>query len=151
MIHANDFSMSNSNLQKSSLHETYIKIDQEQIELFAARLIRHQILIQHVESDHPVLLSENKLIQQSEDAIFQKVDNIDLCTQNKCLLITSTLIRIRNAIRLQTNLHDLEDEDMIETVIFGAAQEAYVRISKFIPRKACASESRKIVNSTSVI
>ena len=112
------------------LTESYAKISTEDVELFAERLIRQQLLIQHVGSEHPVLITENRLVQEAEDKLRQAVESLPISALSRRLVEMSVLIRVRNAVRLMIDFHEIS-EDMVESTVFGAAKEAYTRISKF--------------------
>ena len=122
--------MADLTVQESPLQESYARISHEDIELFAERLIRQQLLRQHVESLHPVLLKEDQLVQEAEDKIRHIIESLTISEQSKRLMEMSALIRVRNSIRLMIQFHEV-DEDLAESVVFGAAKEAYTRISQF--------------------
>ncbi len=117
-------------VQESPLQESHARIPNEDIELFAERLIRQQLLLQYVETNHPVLLKENELVQEAEDKIRDIVHSLSISAQSKRLVEMSVLIRVRNSVRLMIGFHEV-DEDVAELAVFGAAKEAYNRISQF--------------------
>src|SRR5580693_2947756 len=100
-----------------TFQDSYDMIPQEEIELFAERLIRQQLLMQYVKHNHPVLLTENRMVQESNDKIRLIIESLDIIQSSKRLVEMSTLIRVRNSIRLIIRFHEL-DEDTEELILF---------------------------------
>jgi hypothetical protein len=101
-------------------------IDTFEVELFAERLIRKHILMQHVEPDHPVLITESRLVGESTISV---LDYIEVLSQrgSRIDVRRSVLQKAIGAIRTLIRLHDVED-DFGEEVILQAEAEASVII-----------------------
>ena len=121
--------MTISNVKSSSIHDSYSRIDQYKIELFAERLIRKHLLLQYVATKHPVLVTEEHLVQESDDSIRHDIQALDTNGQNIQLVEMVVLIRTRNAIRVIIRFHDIE-ADTEESALLGAVREAFTRIAK---------------------
>jgi hypothetical protein len=114
--------------------KAYSGIDQLHIELLAERLIRKQLLLQHVATNHPVLVTEERLVQEADALLREEIQTLHMSGESVQLVEMTTIVRVRNAIRLMIGFHDV-DEDTAESVVYGAGKEAYVLIAKSKPAK----------------
>lgn len=111
-------------------------INELEIEIFAERLIRKGILVQHVDPGHPTLQTEERLIKDSTLCIFDNIN--DLSRKNRNLDVLETFLeKINNTIFNLLDQHDLED-GFIETVMNSATMEAekiiFSREKKYHPK-----------------
>jgi hypothetical protein len=106
-----------------------IIIDTLEVELLAERLIRKHILVQHVESDHPVLKNEERLVGDSTLCVIDHVNDLTRDLDRKGLPVKYVrpfvLNRLKGAIRVLIRLHDLENS-FAEEVVLGAEAEAAI-------------------------
>jgi hypothetical protein len=126
--------MANLTVQDTPVHDSYSMIDQEKIESFAERLIRKQLLLQFVKPGHPVLTTEERLVQEADNSLREDIKSLHVSGQNVQLVEMVVFIRVRNAVRVIIRFHDI-DADIEELAILGAMREALARIARSRIRK----------------
>jgi hypothetical protein len=115
------FKMNNPIIQEAPVHESRVRIDQGIIELFAERLIRRHLLKQHVDSNHPVYITERRLVEEATEALREAIANVRVSGQNVQLVQMTVLVRVRNALRAMIHCHDIDD-DLAESTILGRGE-----------------------------
>ena len=106
-------------IQETPIHESYAKIDKGHIELLAERLIRKHLLAQHVDKDHPVYKTEERLVREATVTLMQDIDSLGLAPQSLQLVKMTVFLRVRTMIRQMVRLHDIDDELADDTALLS--------------------------------
>ncbi len=107
-----------------------VKFRHEEIESLAERLIRKSLLRQHVEPEHKVYQTEERLVREAREKIVTRIREA-MKTAPIESVKNSAFFHLRKAIRIMIRLHDV-DEDLAEEAAFWAEHEAHAIVFEFV-------------------
>ncbi len=102
----------------------FSRLDLDQLNKTAARLLRKGILTQYVGPDHGVLTDEKRLVGASKDAVRELVRDLVSGGYGTRAVRAAVYRRIRDDVRALAELHDVEDAASMRAAVAAAEGEA---------------------------